>query len=97
MYKDLFIIEGKKESRTKGAFIPDGSSIQLGLEKNNVLLIGDSAGLIDPITGEGIFLAIASGIKAGEAIVDTLSQGKNTCRTYVRSMQEYMVDIKSVI
>lgn len=35
----------------------------------NVILVGDAAGLVDPITGEGIYYAIESGIVAADSIV----------------------------
>ena len=35
---------------------------------NRILLVGDAAGFVDPINGEGIYYAVASGIKAAEVI-----------------------------
>jgi flavin-dependent dehydrogenase len=37
-----------------------------------VLLAGDAAGLINPMTGEGIYYAVATGIAAGRAAVEAL-------------------------
>ena len=45
------------------AYIPQG----------RVLLTGDAAGLVDPLTGEGIHSAIVSGQAAAAAILETLS------------------------
>jgi flavin-dependent dehydrogenase len=43
----------------KGAFLPNGEDILL--ETNACIkFVGDAAGLISPITGEGIYYAIAS-------------------------------------
>ena len=42
----------------KGAFLPTGNDIYLNYK--NVFFIGDSAGLISPITGEGIYYALMS-------------------------------------
>jgi geranylgeranyl reductase family protein len=39
-----------------------------------VLLVGDAAGLINPMTGEGIYYAVASGILAGRAAAEALAQ-----------------------
>jgi geranylgeranyl reductase family protein len=39
-----------------------------------VLLAGDAAGLINPMTGEGIFYAVASGILAGRAAAAALAR-----------------------
>ena len=38
-----------------------------------VLLAGDAAGLINPLTGEGIYYAVATGVLAGRAAVNALS------------------------
>jgi geranylgeranyl reductase family protein len=38
-----------------------------------VLLAGDAAGLINPLSGEGIYYAVASGILAGRAAADALA------------------------
>jgi flavin-dependent dehydrogenase len=40
-----------------------------------LLLTGDAAGLINPMTGEGIYYAIATGIAAGRAAVRSLREG----------------------
>jgi geranylgeranyl reductase family protein len=40
-----------------------------------VLLVGDAAGLINPMTGEGIYYAIATGIAAGRSAVRALRAG----------------------
>jgi geranylgeranyl reductase family protein len=40
-----------------------------------LLLVGDAAGLVNPMTGEGIYYAVASGILAGRAAAGALSRG----------------------
>jgi len=40
-----------------------------------VLLAGDAAGLINPMTGEGIYYAVASGILAGRAAAQAIDAG----------------------
>src|SRR5262245_14792156 len=39
------------------------------LARDNVLLVGDAAGLVDPLTGDGMYEAIVSGKFAAEAIL----------------------------
>jgi menaquinone-9 beta-reductase len=41
-----------------------------------VLLAGDAAGLINPMTGEGIYYAVASGILAGRAAAEAVRAGR---------------------
>jgi flavin-dependent dehydrogenase len=45
------------------------------LGSGRVILAGDAAGLTDPITGEGISHAIASGRAAAEAIAEAAERG----------------------
>jgi flavin-dependent dehydrogenase len=40
-----------------------------------VLLVGDAAGLVNPLTGEGIYYAVASGILAGRAAARAVAEG----------------------
>lgn len=40
-----------------------------------VLLVGDAAGLVNPLTGEGIFYAVATGLAAGRAAAEALRRG----------------------
>jgi len=41
---------------------------------NNVILIGDSAGFVSPLTGEGIFFAMDSGKIASEVIIESFEK-----------------------
>lgn len=53
----------------KGAFLPYGAGSQCATnEKANLLLVGDAAGFVDAITGEGIYYALVSGKYAAHAI-----------------------------
>lgn len=45
-----------------------------------VLLAGDAAGLINPLTGEGIYYAVATGLLAGQAAAEALSADRATDR-----------------
>jgi flavin-dependent dehydrogenase len=41
--------------------------------RGRVLLAGDAAGLVNPLTGEGIFYAVATGLNAGRAAASALA------------------------
>lgn len=43
-----------------------------------VLLAGDAAGLVNPMTGEGIYYAVATGLAAGRAAAEALAGGDPT-------------------
>jgi menaquinone-9 beta-reductase len=40
-----------------------------------VVLAGDAAGLVNPMTGEGIYYAVATGLAAGQAAAEALASG----------------------
>ncbi|HKI48544.1 MAG TPA: hypothetical protein VKA69_04415, partial [Desulfobacteria bacterium] len=61
--------------------------------KRNVLLIGDAAGLILPITFEGIGSALKSGILAAEAIIKRLDHEKEVGSSYVKSLEPILETI----
>ncbi len=50
------------------------------LATRRILLVGDAAGLVDPLTGEGIRLAIKSGFLAADAVL------KQNSNAYVRAV-----------
>jgi geranylgeranyl reductase family protein len=49
-----------------------------------VMLAGDAAGLINPMTGEGIYYAVATGLLAGRAVADALRTGSTDAGTPYR-------------
>ncbi|WP_425071604.1 geranylgeranyl reductase family protein [Sagittula sp. S175] len=60
-----------EELKIKGQFLPFGGFRETP-GKGRVLLAGDAAGLVDPITGEGIAHALHSGELAALAVVEAL-------------------------
>lgn len=40
-----------------------------------MLLVGDAAGLVNPVTGEGIYYAVATGVLAGRAAAAAVAAG----------------------
>jgi len=60
--------------KVKGHHLPFGRFRRVP-GKGAVLLAGDAAGLVDPITGEGIAHAMQSGALAAEATVAALAEG----------------------
>lgn len=61
-------------ARRKGHFLPFGDYTKTP-GRGAILLAGDAAGLVDPITGEGIALALESGALAAQAVVQALLAG----------------------
>ncbi|MGR3714161.1 MAG: geranylgeranyl reductase family protein [Shimia sp.] len=58
--------------KVKGHHLPFGD-FRKTPGRDNVLLAGDAAGLVDPITGEGIAFAMKSGQIAAQAALDALA------------------------
>jgi len=57
-----------------------------------VLLVGDAAGLVNPMTGEGIYYAVATGIAAGRAAAEALAAGRPATagRRYGRAARAHL-------
>lgn len=55
------------------------------------LAVGDSAGLVDPITGEGLYYAMRSGDLAGQVILEDRAPEEHAC-TYRRLLEHDFVD-----
>ncbi len=69
--------------RQRGHRIPLAGSRQAN-QRGPVLLAGDAAGLADPLTGEGISYALASGRRAGASVLAALAGGPEALTGYDR-------------
>lgn len=56
--------------------------------RKRVLLVGDAAGLADPVTGEGISFAIRSGLMAAQSLIDGHLDEEAVRSTYSHSLAE---------
>jgi geranylgeranyl reductase family protein len=68
------LLPGYDGSQWKGHHLPL-SGWRWDQPDGRLLLAGDAAGLINPMTGEGIYYAIATGIAAGRSAVRALRDG----------------------
>ena len=48
------------------------------------ILVGDTASLVDPVSGEGIYYALSSGMEAANSIIDCLNSNKNLKKVYFK-------------
>jgi geranylgeranyl reductase family protein len=55
--------------------------------RGRVLLVGDAAGLVDPLTGEGIHSAIVSGQAAATAVLSCEATDADVAKAYARNLQ----------
>ncbi len=68
------ILEGGKIILKRGAWLPI-MHVQRPSYGNGVLLAGDSAGMVSPISGEGIYYAVRAGIEAGLMAAEAVNNG----------------------
>lgn len=61
----------------------------------NILLVGDAACLIDPITGEGIAFAMQSGELAAQAVIDAIQLGREAAALYAAKLKPMREDLLS--
>jgi geranylgeranyl reductase family protein len=59
---------GRQVSSSVGQFLGLGAAAYRPAQNTRVLLVGDAAGFVDPLTGEGIYAAIRSGQAAASAV-----------------------------
>ncbi|MER3446772.1 MAG: hypothetical protein C4291_07985 [Candidatus Dadabacteria bacterium] len=74
-----------------GHQIPIGGRSET-LNTKRGLLIGDAAGLADPITGEGIYFGLRSGQMAAEVIAESLSGNHSGLDRYTRMVNNEIIN-----
>ena len=67
----------------RGGWIPTGGPVQ-PFHRGNVMLVGDAAGLVSPLTAGGIHTALHHGRSAGVAVADHLLDGGAAPASLVR-------------
>ena len=78
LWKDGCLIPRLHEVLISGSFSP---------AKGNILLIGDAAGLLFPITFEGIGTALKSGLLAADSIAQSINDGSKAAGTYLLELK----------
>ncbi|NJN62610.1 MAG: NAD(P)/FAD-dependent oxidoreductase [Coleofasciculaceae cyanobacterium RL_1_1] len=58
------------------------------LHRDQAVIVGDAAGLSDPVTGEGLRPAIDSGLRAAEAIIAALNHQPNALAAYTKTIHQ---------
>ncbi|HNR28653.1 MAG TPA: NAD(P)/FAD-dependent oxidoreductase [Bacteroidales bacterium] len=87
---------GAGDSGLKGAFVPSGRRLNTGKLPKNTLLVGDAAGFTEPVTWEGIYYAMQSGVLAAGAIDASAKRNKrNVTRRYNKSVRPIRQNIRA--
>ena len=71
------LLEGGEIILTRGAWLPIRHS-QRPSYGNGVLFAGDSAGMVSPISGEGIYYAVRAGLEAGATAAEAVNNNDFT-------------------
>ena len=87
LWKDGCLIPRLHEALISGSFSP---------AKGNILLIGDAAGLLFPITFEGIGTALKSGILAADSVARSAKEGREAAGFYLQELKSILQTIKSL-
>ena len=85
-YRDALGINRIVREERHGFVIPI-SMRRDGIARERVLLVGDAAGLADPVTGEGISSAIQSGRLAAQAVLGGALDVNHVARNYTRLIE----------
>ena len=83
-----------KKFKVKGQYIPFGDYRSCP-GRDSVFLCGDAAGLVDPITGEGISFALESGAAAGKSIAQEIVTG-GTAKADILYHRSYKGLVRSI-
>ncbi len=75
------------QARARGVFLSSGAYVKKPFFGESVLFIGDAAGLVDPITGEGLYFAIKSAEAAAGAINASLKEDKDAVASYMGAIK----------
>jgi geranylgeranyl reductase family protein len=84
-YRQTLALTHVVEDRRHGFLIPL-SVRSRQLARRRVLLVGDAAGLVDPVTAEGISHAIRSGQLAAEALLKSQFESSRAEALYMRAL-----------
>jgi flavin-dependent dehydrogenase len=88
IWRDGCLIPKLHQNLIDGSFLP---------ARGNVLLVGDAAGLIFPITFEGIGSALKSGFLAAEAVGQSARDGRETADVYRDLLRPVLKTIKALL
>ena len=80
-------IRGGRVERARFHPLPTFFGDTMSPSGGRVLLVGDAANLINPMTGEGIYYAIRSGKMAGEAVVKAITEGHKGIGWYQEALR----------
>lgn len=96
---DMFFREviPRGATHVKGALMPSGRLFKANKLGDYAIPVGDAAGLTDPITGEGLYYALLSGVLAADSVAEAQAQAgssRDINNTYRRNLKGLRQNIK---
>ncbi len=89
-FLDDYHISNIDLSNAKGHPLPYGNFMKKPVQ-GNLLLVGDAAGLVDPMLGEGIYQAHKSGELAALAIIEKLENNTHLETNYLNRLHTHLL------
>lgn len=83
-------VENPESLKLKGFPLPYGNFIKKP-HYGKTFFVGDAAGLVEPLFGEGIFYALQTGRYVAEAIAENFSKGTNPVDNYCQRLEKYVL------
>lgn len=90
--KGLNYIHREQMGKVLGHPIPAFYDEEQKVSHGRSLLVGDAAHLVDPLTGEGIYYALRSGMLAAEAIVESRGKGIIVSTAYQKAVKDLLFE-----
>ena len=82
-------LRGLRPSSVRAGLIPCGGVVR-PVAASRVLLVGDAAGMVSPVTAGGIHTALKHGLAAGNAVADfLLGKAEDPCGGFVHSYPKF--------
>jgi flavin-dependent dehydrogenase len=82
-------LRGARPSSVRAGLIPCGGVVR-PVAASRVLLVGDAAGMVSPVTAGGIHTALKHGLAAGNAVADFLrGKAEDPAGQFVRSYPSF--------
>ena len=64
--------------------------------RGNILIVGDAAGLNVPVTGEGLNMALKSGLEAARAVAEAKQSGTRAAGIYLKIVDELLTRFQEI-
>jgi geranylgeranyl reductase family protein len=90
--RSLNYLDGRKVERIIGHSLPSFYDERQRVSAERFLLVGDAGHMIDPLTGEGIYYALRSGMLAAEAIIQSKKKGISPSDLYQTSVHTHIFE-----